>query len=126
MGFTPIILAHLVAALAAVVVGGATFLMKKGTPRHRLFGRSWVLLMAFVALSSFWIRTDGHWSWIHLLSIITLAGLAGAIFAIAHKRVQWHRRAMSNLYLGLVVAGLFTLLPQRLLGALVWHATGLA
>jgi uncharacterized membrane protein len=125
MGFTPIILAHLSAALAAVAVGGATFLMKKGTARHRLCGRTWVLLMAFVAVSSFWIKTGGHWSWIHLLSVGTLAGLAAAIFAILHKQVQWHRRAMSNLYLGLLIAGLFTLLPERLLGALVWHAAGL-
>lgn len=125
MGFTPVILAHVLAAVAAVIVGGIMFLLKKGTARHRLFGRSWVLLMVFVALSSFWIKTSGHWSWIHLLSIGTLVGIVAAIVAIMRKQVRWHRRAMTNLYMGLVIAGMFTLMPSRLLGELVRGSIGL-
>lgn len=126
MGFTPIILLHLAAALAALAVGAAMFWMRKGTRAHRLVGRSWVLLMVVTALSSFWIKTSGHWSWIHLLSIGVLAGLAAAIHAVIHGDIRQHKRLMSNIYVGgLIVAGFFTLLPSRLLGQLVWGKLGL-
>ncbi|MGB7481539.1 MAG: DUF2306 domain-containing protein [Burkholderiaceae bacterium] len=126
MEFTPLILVHAGAAGAALALGGVTFLMKKGTARHRLLGRGWVALMALVALSSFWIQTSGHWSWIHLLSVATLAGLARAIYAAAHGNIREHRGLMQKIYVGgLLVAGLFTLLPSRLLGHLVWQSVGL-
>lgn len=125
MSFTPIMLIHLLTAGAAVVVGGLVFLLKKGTPLHRLLGRTWALLMLTTALVSFGIRTSGHFSWIHLLSVVTLVGLVAAVFAAANGRVAAHRRGMTSLYIGLVVAGVFTLLPGRRLGHLVWHAAGL-
>ena len=62
MIFTPVILIHLATAIASVVVGGAMFLMKKGTPQHRLSGRVWVVLMAVTALVSFAIQTRGHFT----------------------------------------------------------------
>lgn len=126
MGFTPLILVHSAVALAAVLIGAATLRMKKGTVQHRLFGRSWVLLMVLVALSSFWIKTSGHWSWIHVLSIGTLVLLARAIVAALQGNIKLHRRLMSGIYVGgLLIAGIFTLLPDRLLGQLVWHSVGL-
>lgn len=125
MAFTPIILTHVVAAASAVAVGGAALLSKKGTTLHRLLGRSWVILMLIAVLSSFGIKTHGHYSWIHLLSIITIAGLAGSIFAVAKGNIHAHQRSMRSLYIGLVIAGTFTLLPQRLLGHLVWQSVGL-
>ncbi len=51
MNFTPVILMHLFAALAAVVVGGAMFLLKKGTPLHRISGRLWLLLSLVLILA---------------------------------------------------------------------------
>lgn len=126
MAFTPLILVHATAAAAALALGGLTFLMKKGTARHRLLGRGWVLLMVLVAASSFWIKTSGHWSWIHLLSVATLAGLARAIYAASRGNIREHRGLMQKIYVGgLLLAGLFTLLPSRLLGQLVWQSVGL-
>ncbi len=43
--FTPVILIHLGAAFAALVLGSAVFLRRKGTPVHRLLGRAWVGLI---------------------------------------------------------------------------------
>lgn len=127
MGFTPLILTHAISALAALIVGGLALRMKKGSARHRLAGRGWVLLMAVVAVSSFWIKTSGGWSVIHLLSVGTLVVLALAIRAAIRKDIQTHRRLMGQLYAGgLVVAGVFTLLPNRLLGEMLWHTLGLA
>jgi len=125
--FTPIILLHTFAALAALVLGIAMFLARKGTFLHRIAGRTWVALMLAVSISSFWIKSSGSFSWIHGLSVsvIFLLGLA-VYFAISH-RVSAHRRMAIGIYAGaLVVTGLFTLLPYRLLGRLVWGSLGFA
>ena len=126
MAYTPLILIHLATALAAVVVGGAMFLLRKGTPLHRLSGRVWVLLMAVTALVSFGIQTHGHFSWIHLLSLLTLYVIGQAVWSIRKRDIVRHRRMVAGAYAGLVIAGMFTLLPDRLLGSLVWHAFDLA
>ena len=125
MAYSPVILVHLTAALAAVAVGAAMFLLKKGTPLHRLSGRAWVLLMAITALASFAIRSDGRFSWIHLLSLLTLYALGQAVLAIRRRDVVRHRRFVTGAYAGLVIAGVFALDPARRLGATVWQAVGL-
>ena len=122
MEFTPVIVAHIAAATGALVFGGATLMMRKGTPAHRLFDRTWVLLMALTALVSFGIRSNGSFSWIHLLSAGTLAALAASIYAVIRGNIRAHRRGMISAYIGLAVAGVFTLLPGRRLGGLLWTA----
>jgi uncharacterized membrane protein len=113
---------HLTAALLAVVVGGTVLPMRKGTRMHRFGGRVWVVLMMVTALLSFGIRNSGSFSWIHLLSLYTIFAITMALIAISRKNVVLHKQWMRGTYLGLVVAGVFTPLPQRLLGNLVWHA----
>jgi uncharacterized membrane protein len=119
--FTPAIWIHVTAAVAALGLGGAVFLARKGTPAHRMAGRAWAALMVVTAVSTYWIRGDGGFSWIHLLSVATLGLLAAAVvFAMTH-RVQAHRKTVTGLYLGaLVVAGAFAFLPDRLLGRALW------
>jgi uncharacterized membrane protein len=126
-GFTPIMLLHSAAALSALTLGTYVFLRRKGDGAHRLAGRAWVALMLVTALSSFWIKGSGSFSWIHGLSILTLIALAAGIrFAVTGNIVR-HRNVMRNLYVGgLVITGLFTLLPQRLLGRALWTALGVA
>lgn len=126
MAFTPLILAHVLTAGGAVVLGAATLALPKGTTLHRLFGRLWVGLMATTALISFGIRHNGAFSPVHLLSVLALAGLAAAVLAAVRGHVRAHRRAMLAVYISLLVAGTFTLLPERLLGRLLWQAVGLA
>ena len=66
---------HALIALFAIVLGGAQFLMGKGTMAHRWLGRIWVSAMLYVAISSFFIhelKVWGDFSPIHLLSIWTL------------------------------------------------------
>jgi uncharacterized membrane protein len=88
---------------------------------HRVLGWTWVGLMLVVALSSFWIhelRLWGPWSPIHLLSILTLSTVPLAVLAARRHRVRAHRNAMITIFLGaLVIAGLFTFLPGRLMYA---------
>jgi uncharacterized membrane protein len=115
----PAIPLHAFAAMTAFVLGVVQFAAPKGTLPHRTIGWIWVGLMATVAVSSFWIhqlRLLGPWSPIHLLSIFTLLMLPLAVWRAHTHRVADHRRIMTLLFSGaLVVAGLFTLLPGRIM-----------
>ena len=120
----PAIPLHAFAAMSAFVLGLVQFAAPKGTLPHRTLGWIWVLLMAAVAVSSFWIhqiRLLGPWSPIHLLSIFTLTMLPLAVWRAHRHRVTDHRRIMIAIFSGaLVVAGLFTLLPGRIMHAVVF------
>ena len=120
----PAIPLHAFAAMTAFVLGLVQFAAPKGTLPHRTIGWIWVLLMAGVAISSFWIqqlRIVGPWSPIHLLSIFTLIMLPLAVWQAHRHRVAVHRFAMIGIFTGaLVIAGLFTLLPGRIMHAVVF------
>jgi hypothetical protein len=65
---TPPLVLHLSTATMALALGFAVLLVRKGTPLHRLLGRTWVGLMTLAALSSFWLTgLRARWSVIHLL-----------------------------------------------------------
>ena len=121
---SPVIQVHAAAAIAALVLGALQFGLPRGGGRHRIMGRLWVGLMAVVALSSFGIsslRQIGPFSWIHLLSVLSLVLLVRAVLAARRGRIAAHRWIMIGLYLGaLVITGLFTLLPGRIMGHVVF------
>jgi uncharacterized membrane protein len=77
-----------------------------------------------VALSSFWIhqiRLVGPWSPIHLLSIFVLIVVPLGVWRAHRHQVADHRRIMILIFCGaLVIAGLFTLLPGRIMYAVVF------
>ena len=110
------ILIHLAAATLAVALGVLVLTLRKGTRMHRWMGRSWVTVMALVAIGSFWVRHNGQLSWIHGLSVFTLVSLGFAVWAIRRGHVKLHRGAMSGTFAGLAIAGVFALSPGRLLG----------
>ena len=120
----PAIPLHAFAAMAAFVLGIVQFAAPKGTLPHRTLGWIWVLLMASVATSSFWIHTIrlvGPFSPIHLLSIFTLIMLPLAVWRAHQHRVADHRRIMIMTFAGaLVIAGAFTLVPGRIMHAVVF------
>ena len=114
--WSPLILTHAACAGSAVLLGACVLWRRKGDSTHRWLGRAWVLLMATTALLSFGIHRQSY-SWIHGLSVFTLIMLALGVVAARQGRVRLHRRIMSGTYLwALMVTGLFTLLPNRLLG----------
>jgi uncharacterized membrane protein len=130
MSLTPLLEAsgtiplHAFAAMAAFALGIVQFAAPKGTLPHRTVGWIWVGLMAVVAASSFWIheiRLLGPWSPIHLLSIFTLIVLPIAVWRARRHRVADHRRIMIMIFVGaLIIAGLFTFLPGRIMHAVVF------
>ncbi len=115
---------HMIAAIVALVIGGVIFFNPKGTPKHKALGKTWVVLMVIVALTSFFIselKTWGPFSPIHLLSVLTLSTLVVAITAIRKGDVKRHKSAMLGLYFGgLVLAGLFTLMPGRVINRMLF------
>ena len=110
---------HAFAAMAAFVLGVVQIGAPKGTIPHRTIGWVWVALMLAVSISAFWIHTIrlwGPWSPIHLLAIFTLVMLPVAVLHARRHRVRQHRIAMLSLFFGaLVIAGLFTLFPGRIM-----------
>jgi uncharacterized membrane protein len=119
-----VIRVHAFVALAAFVLGAVQLAAPKGTMKHRLFGWSWTLLMLVLVISSFFIHTIRLWgpfSPIHLLSLFTLVMLPLAVLAAHRHNVRRHRQAMIGLFAGaLVIAGLFTLVPGRIMNAVVF------
>ncbi|ANJ87111.1 hypothetical protein MB84_26505 [Pandoraea oxalativorans] len=114
-------------ATAAILLGAAILLMRRGTSRHRWAGRLWVSAMTATATTSFGIRELGHGnlSWLHALSVYVLVGLALAVLAIRRGDVMAHRRQMMGLFTGLVIAGVAAVaVPGRTLSsafAQMWH-----
>ena len=121
---------HLFSALCAMVLGPLTIWARRGRSQrptlHKWAGRLWVVLMLVAAFSALGIRNSPLAVWqgfslVHIFVPVTFISLSVALWAVATHRIALHRRTMQNLYVfGLVVPGLFTLLPQRHLGQLIW------
>jgi len=130
MSLAPAIVLHLSAALGALVTGPVALWARQGTrqrPRlHRAFGYAWVTLMVAAAVSALFIRDYSApnlagYNPIHLLVPLTLYGLFTGFRRLLAHDLPGHRQAMRNLYFQACVgAGVFTLLPSRYLGHLVW------
>jgi uncharacterized membrane protein len=120
----PVVQLHAFAAMAAFGLGLVQFIAPKGTLPHRTIGWIWVSLLMTIAVSSFWIhsiRLVGPFSPIHLLSIFTLIMLPLAVLAAHRHDVARHRRAMTSIFFGaLVIAGLFTFVPGRIIHAVAF------
>ena len=131
MQLTPLIAVHMTAALTAIAIGPVALWARKGATQrpklHRAFGYAWVTLMLLAAISAIFIRdydlpNIAGYTPIHLLVPVTLFGLTRAFYSQALGNIAGHRQAMQSLYIGAcLVAGGFTLLPNRYLGNLVFH-----
>jgi uncharacterized membrane protein len=125
MSLTPLLNAapeiqiHAFAAMSAFALGIVQLAAPKGTLPHRTLGWIWVVLMLVISASSFLIhgiRIWGPWSPIHILSVFTPIMLAVAVVAGRRHRVRTHKITMMSVFAGaLVLAGLFTLVPGRIM-----------
>ncbi|NBB70769.1 MAG: DUF2306 domain-containing protein [Alphaproteobacteria bacterium] len=121
---SPPIQLHAWSALAAIVLGIPQLRRAKGTAGHRLVGVVWVGLVATACVSSFWIHEIEQWrgfSWIHLLAVLTLVGLARGLWALRAGSPRAHRSAMLWVFVGgLGVAGSFAFWPDRIMHQVVF------
>lgn len=109
------IVIHALLATLAIVLGAINLASVKGNTRHRLIGWIWVVIMLVVIFSSFNIQAlrPGNYSWIHLLSVWTLASMIYAMVAARLHRIRAHKYAMLSTMAGAVIAGLYALMPGR-------------
>ncbi len=113
---------HLATVLLALPLGVSQLVLPKGTLRHRTVGYAWCALMTVTALVSFAIHgINPHGlSPIHLFSVLTLVLVPVIIWRARAGDVARHQRAALGLMIGgLVIAGLFTFVPGRVLGVLL-------
>jgi uncharacterized membrane protein len=130
MTMTPLIAVHLAAAIGATALGPFALWARLGRqqhPRlHRAFGYAWVTLMVATAVSAIFITSPmvpnlGGLGPVHLLIPVVFTLLVVAFRYLAKGNIAGHRKSMQGLYIGAcLVAGGFTLQPQRYLGQLVW------
>ena len=130
MNMSPLIAIHLGAALGAVAVGPvALWARRASAPRpqlHRAAGYVWVTLMLVAATSACFIRdfrlpNIAGITALHLFIPVVYGMLVLAFWFLARGKITGHRKTMQYLYVGAcVVAGAFTLLPDRYLGNLVF------
>lgn len=133
MSLTPLLNAglviqiHVIAAIAAFLLGALVLWRRKGTRLHKALGKVWVVLMLVVATSSLFIhegRLFGPFSPIHILTLVTYIGIGQGLWAIKVQRdVVAHRAGMQGTYIGaLLLAGAFTFLPGRRMHAVLFGA----
>lgn len=135
MPITPLIAIHMGAALAATAIGPvALWSRRQGAahPRlHRAAGYAFVTLMVCAALSACFIRSHDLPNWggytpIHLLIPVALLSMGRSLWQLYRGNIAAHRKIMRGVYIGAcIVAGLFTLMPGRYLGGLLWRQLGL-
>lgn len=116
---SPAIQLHVATVVPAALIGGLMLILRKGTYLHRMAGRVWIGLMVLTALSSFFIheiRLLGDFSPIHLLSIVVLVSAVEVVRSARRRNFVRHQRLVKSLYFGGIgIAGLFTLLPGRVM-----------
>ena len=130
MPLTPLIAIHLSFALSATAIGPvALWARRSGKERtrlHRAAGYAFVTLLLGTAISAIFIRGYSLPNWrgitpLHLLIPITLLALGRAFWHLRQGCIAGHKRVMRILYFSAcVVAGLFTLMPGRLIGNWLW------
>ena len=121
---SPAIQFHVATVVPAALIGGIMLLMRKGTYLHRMAGRLWIALMVLTALSSFFIheiKLIGGFSPIHILSVVVLVSATEVIRSARRRDFVRHQRLVKSLYFGAIgIAGLFTLLPGRIMHEMVF------
>ena len=118
-----IIQVHVAAALLALACGIVVLAIAKGTARHRRVGWVFAVAMGITAATSVFITRNGHFSAIHLLTLLTAVSLPYAIVMRRRGNIRAHKKTMIGLFAGLAVAGAFTLVPGRLLHQVTFGQT---
>ncbi len=118
---------HVAATLIALVAGAVQLMRKRRGRLHRTLGWTFLMAMAAAALSSFLIHNSrglfGLFSPIHLLSILSLVMLPLAVWYARRRNMRAHRIVVLSLFwLGLVIPGALTLVPGRIIHAVVFGA----
>ncbi|HLY55691.1 MAG TPA: DUF2306 domain-containing protein [Stellaceae bacterium] len=119
---------HVATVLPAFVLGTWQFLVsRKGSRPHRAVGYVYLTLMTVTSIAALFIHEIMPQSPIfglspiHLFIPLTLFGVVGALRGAWTHNIRLHRNAMIGTYVGgLLIAGSLTLLPGRIMHAVVF------
>ena len=122
MAYTELAYLHLATILPAFLIGTYLLLNRKGTPSHKLLGKTYMLLMLVTAAVTLFMpagigaRFLNHFGYIHIFSVLVLYNVPVAYLAAKRGYLQTHRGNMIALYFGgILIASSFTLMPGRML-----------
>lgn len=105
---------HVVGALFVLAIGPLQILRRQRDRIHRTMGYFWVAAMYYVCFSSFWIVSDGHFSWLHGLSAFTIVTVTLGLVSAVRGNIASHRGNMIGSYVGIAVAFIFAVtVPGR-------------
>ena len=105
---------HVVAALFVLAIGPLQILRRRRDRIHRTMGYLWVAAMYYVCASSFWIVTEGHFTWLHGLSAFTLMTVTLGLVSAIRGNIPAHLGNMVGSYVGIAVAFVFAVaVPGR-------------
>lgn len=111
-------------ATLAVAVGATAVLLAgvKGSRLHRVLGWSWSAAMVGTAISTLFIKAPPSapsifgLGYLHLFALLTFISVPRAVWAARRHQVDKHAGIISGFLVGgLGLAGLFALLPGRLM-----------
>lgn len=119
---------HVATVVPASLIGTyQIFFSRKGAPFHRALGYAYLTLMTITAIAALFVQSlmpHGPFlgfSPIHLLVPLVIYGVYGALRGAWTHNVAMHRRAMISVYVGgILIAGSLTLLPGRVMHAVVF------
>ena len=123
----PLIQAHVLAALAALLIGPLALFRRRRDRLHRVAGYGFVVTLAATALSGLLIPSFlpviGRFGPIHALALLALWTLFVGVRHIHRGDRVAHAESMRSLYWqALGIAGLFTLIPGRTLNEALFPA----
>ncbi len=117
---------HVAIVLPMVLIGAwLVVFSRKGERPHRALGYIYVTLIVITAIDSLFVHAIAPHNFlglspIHLAVPLDLAAIAIALGAAWKHNIALHRGAMIALYIGVLITGALTVLPGRVLYAVVF------
>jgi uncharacterized membrane protein len=109
-----LLVSHVIAALFVLAIGPLQIFRPRRDRIHRTIGYLWVSAMYYVCFSSFWIVSEGHFSWLHGLSAFTIVTVTLGMVSAIRRNIRSHMGNMVGSYIGIAVAFVFAVtVPGR-------------
>ncbi|WP_258064321.1 DUF2306 domain-containing protein [Arthrobacter sp. ZGTC131] len=109
-----LLVSHVVAALFVLAIGPVQIFRRRRDRIHRTMGCLWVAAMYYVCVISFWIVSEGHFTWLHGLSAFTIVTVTLGLVSAIRRNIPSHRGNMVGSYVGIAVAFVFAVaVPGR-------------
>jgi uncharacterized membrane protein len=124
----PAVQIHVATVVPAFFIGTwQIFFSRKGAPFHRAMGYLYLTLMTITSIAALFVHQLMPKSFffgmspVHLLVPLTLFGVVGALHGARTHNIREHRYSMIGVYVGgILIAGSLTLLPGRIMHAVVF------